>query len=177
MGIVPAAGHMVHMPGHIWLALGDFNNAVAVNERAVEVDRKYVAEEGLMGGYGMYVLHNMQFLVYGHAMQGSAAETRKAARQMSAAIQEHAAEMGEMADVMNSWLTLNELRGNLWDDILKSPQPKAPPSLAVLAFVARGGAGGQGTDGGSAQGASRVREGCGKRSTATCSGTRIISAT
>jgi len=147
MGIVPAAGHMVHMPGHIWLALGDFNNAVAVNERAVEVDRKYVAEEGLMGGYGMYVLHNMQFLVYGHGMQGSGAETRKAARQMSAAIKEHAADMGEMAEVMNAWLTLNELRGNLWDDILQSPQPKAPPSLAVwhlsrgVALAAKGQAG------------------------------------
>jgi len=137
MGIVPAAGHMVHMPGHIWLALGDFNNAVAVNERAVEVDRKYIAQSGLMGGYGMYVLHNMQFLVYGHAMQGNAAETRKAAQQMSAAIQEHAAEMPEMAEVMNTWLTLNQLRGNLWDDILKTPQPKAPPSLAVW-HLARG---------------------------------------
>jgi len=137
MGIVPAAGHMVHMPGHIWLALGDFNNAVAVNERAVEVDRKYLAQSGLMGGYGMYVLHNMQFLVYGHGMQGNAAETRKAAQQMSVAIQEHAAEMPEMAGVMDTWLTLNQLRGNLWDEILKSPQPKAPPSLAVW-HLARG---------------------------------------
>ncbi|HLG95070.1 MAG TPA: hypothetical protein VKX49_02030 [Bryobacteraceae bacterium] len=134
MGIVPAAGHMVHMPGHIWLALGDFNNAIAVNERAVEVDRKYIAQEGVMGGYGMYVLHNMQFLVYGHAMQGHAAEARKAAQEMSAAIKAHSSEMGEMAEVMSTWLTLNELRANLWDDILQSAQPKAPPSLALWRF-------------------------------------------
>ena len=131
MGIVPAAGHMVHMPGHIWLALGDFNNAIAVNERAVEVDRKYIAQEGLMGGYGMYVLHNMQFLVYGHAMQGQAGETRKAAQAMAAAIKAHSGEMGEMAEVMDTWLTLNELRANLWDDILRSPQPKASPTLTI----------------------------------------------
>ena len=137
MGIVPGAGHMVHMPGHIWLALGDFNNAIAVNERAVDVDRKYVAQVGMMGGYGMYVLHNMQFVLYGHAMQGNAAETKKAAQQMRSAIQDHAADMGEMADVMTTWVMLNELRANLWDDILNSPAPKAPPSLAVW-HLARG---------------------------------------
>ncbi|HMD47612.1 MAG TPA: hypothetical protein VKG79_00885 [Bryobacteraceae bacterium] len=137
MAIVPSAGHMVHMPGHIWLATGDFNAAIVTNERAVEVDRKYVAEEGLMGGYGMYVLHNMQFLVYGHAMQGNAAETRKAAREMSASIQQHAADMGEMADVMTTWLTLNQLRANLWDDTLQLAKPNAPPSLAVW-HLARG---------------------------------------
>ena len=144
MGIVPAAGHMVHMPGHIWLAIGDFDNAVAVNERAVEVDRRYVAQEGLMGGYGMYVLHNMQFLIYGHAMQGSASETRKAGQQMSAVIKQHAAEMPEMAEAINGWLTLNELRANLWDDVLLTGKPQAPPSLAVwhlargLAFASKG---------------------------------------
>jgi hypothetical protein len=144
MGIVPAAGHMVHMPGHIWVALGDFNNAVAVNERAVEVDRRYVAQVGLMGGYGMYVLHNFQFLVYGHAMQGSAAETRKAAGQMRAAIKEYATEMPEMAEVMNTWLFLNELRANLWDEVLQAARPNAPPTVAAwhlaraLALAGRG---------------------------------------
>jgi hypothetical protein len=38
---------------------------------------------------------------------------------------------------MSTWLTLNELRGNLWDDTLKAPEPKAPPSLAVW-HLARG---------------------------------------
>ncbi len=135
MGIVPAAGHMVHMPGHIWLALGDFNNAIAVNERAVQVDEKYIAQEGILGGYGMYYLHNMQFLVYGHGMQGHAAEARKAAQQMAAAIKDHSSEMPEMAEVMHTWLILNELRANLWDDVLETPQPQAPPSLAVWHLV------------------------------------------
>ena len=137
MGIVPAAGHMVHMPGHVWLAIGDFNNAIAVNERAVEVDRKYVAQEGLMGGYGMYVLHNMQFLVHGHGMQGHSAEAKKAAQQMSAAIKEHASEMPEMAEVMSTWLFLDELRANLWDEVLQAAKPTAPPLVAAW-HVARG---------------------------------------
>jgi hypothetical protein len=92
----------------------------------------------------MYVLHNMQFLVYGHAMQGSAAKTRIAAQQMSAAIKQHAHQMPEMAEVMNTWLFLNELRANLWDEVLQAPQPNVPPTVAAwhltraLAFAGKG---------------------------------------
>ncbi|HYL73161.1 MAG TPA: tetratricopeptide repeat protein [Bryobacteraceae bacterium] len=59
MGIVPAAGHIVHMPGHIWLLLGDFNNTVAVNERAVEVDRQYFEQTGMMSSYYSYYGKNI----------------------------------------------------------------------------------------------------------------------
>ena len=90
-----------------------------------------------MGGYGMYVLHNMQFLVHGQGMQGHAAEAKKAAQQMSAAIKEHASEMPEMAEVMSTWLFLDELRANLWDDVLQAAKPNAPPLVAAW-HVARG---------------------------------------
>src|SRR5581483_2279938 len=69
MGIVPAAGHMVHMPGHIWLVLGDYNNALAVNERAVEVDREYFDKTNVVtSSYYPYYLHNLQFVLYSRAM-------------------------------------------------------------------------------------------------------------
>src|SRR5947209_4283076 len=58
MGLAPAAGHMVHMPGHIWLVLGDFQTTVDVNQRAAEVDRQYFAKTGVMGSYYPYYLHN-----------------------------------------------------------------------------------------------------------------------
>jgi tetratricopeptide (TPR) repeat protein len=54
MGVVPAAGHMVHMPGHIWLVLGDWDTAIAVNDRAAAVDRQYFARTGVSGSYLMY---------------------------------------------------------------------------------------------------------------------------
>jgi len=77
-----AAGHIVHMPGHIWLVLGDYNNTVAVNERAVEVDRQYFSQTGMMGSYFAYYLHNQQFILYARAMQGRLADARKAAREI-----------------------------------------------------------------------------------------------
>src|SRR5262249_57347531 len=52
MGIVPAAGHMVHMPGHIWLVLGDWETAASVNERAAAVDRDYFTASNV--GFGTY---------------------------------------------------------------------------------------------------------------------------
>lgn len=144
MGIVPAAGHMVHMPGHIWLVLGDFNNTIAVNERAVAVDRQYFAQTGVMSAYGMYYLHNLQFIVYTRGMQGRAAETRKTAQEMSAALKEVAGAMPEMADVISTWLALAELRARLWEDVLRTEEPKTPPAAAVwrlaraLAFAGKG---------------------------------------
>src|SRR6266568_1964051 len=69
MGIVPSAGHLVHMPGHIWLILGDYEMAAAVNERAGAVDREYFAATGVMGAYNMYYAHNLHFIAYARSMQ------------------------------------------------------------------------------------------------------------
>ena len=63
MGITPGEGHMVHMPGHIWLVMGDWETAASVNERAAEVDRRYFAATGVTdGSYPMYYLHNLHFI-------------------------------------------------------------------------------------------------------------------
>jgi tetratricopeptide (TPR) repeat protein len=133
MGIVPAAGHLVHMPGHIWLILGDFNNAVAVNERAAEVDRHYFAQTGVMGSYYTYYLHNLQFILYARSMQGRIADTKKAAQQISNASQAMAQSMPEMAEIFGSLATMAQLRINQWDEVLRLPSPKSksPMSMAL----------------------------------------------
>ena len=144
MGIVPAAGHMVHMPGHIWLAMGDFNNAVAVNERAAEVDRQYFAQTGVMSSYGPYLLHNLSFLLYARGMQGRGADMKKAAAQMSGAVKMMSAAMPEMADIFGSFITMAQARLYLWSDVLAAEKPKLiPPAVALwhharaLAFLAK----------------------------------------
>ena len=84
MGIVPWAGHMVHMPGHIWLVLGDWETAAAVNERAVAVDREYFETTQVNGGsYEPYYLHNIHFIVYARSMQGRRGQTLEAAQQLA----------------------------------------------------------------------------------------------
>ena len=75
MGVVPWAGHMVHMPAHIWLVLGDYELAATVNQRAGQVDREYFAASNVTGVYNMYYVHNLHFVAYARSMQGHRAET------------------------------------------------------------------------------------------------------
>src|SRR5215469_2611980 len=141
MGIVPAAGHIVHMPGHIWLVLGEYDFAVDVNQRAVEVDREYFAKTGRTGAYYPYYLHNLQFIVYARAMQGRSEETRNALMQIRSA----AAGMPQMAGMIEGFAKLMEMRIGAWDTLAAAPQPDADPMAQTmwhysraLAFAAKG---------------------------------------
>jgi len=131
MALQPAAGHVVHMPGHIWLAIGDFDNAVAVNERAAEVDRRYFAQTGVQSTYYMYYLHNLQFILHARGMQGRIAATRAVERQITDAAAPMLKMMPEMAGLFNSIVTMAELRLARWDDLIAAPQPKADNPLAL----------------------------------------------
>jgi len=145
MGIVPAAGHMVHMPGHIWLVLGEYNVTVDVNERAAQVDREYFAKTGMMSSYYAYYLHNLQFILYARSMQGRVAETRKAGAQMLEAVKPMASMMAEMVDVVETTVAMSEIRNLQWDGLLKAPKPESKSAMAewmwhysrALAFCAK----------------------------------------
>jgi tetratricopeptide (TPR) repeat protein len=125
MGIVPGGGHMVHMPGHIWLVLGDYNTAADVNERAAEVDRKYFAQTGMMSSYYMYYLHNLDFIRYARAMQGRVAQGRRAEQAMIAAAEPMLKTMPEMAGMVYVPVVSSQLRLNRWDEVLAAPKPVA----------------------------------------------------
>jgi tetratricopeptide (TPR) repeat protein len=120
MGIVPSAGHMVHMPGHIWLALGEYDTAVAVNERAAQVDRDYFAKAGVTNSYYMNYPHSLLFILYARAMQGRLAETRKALDAMSSSV---APMMPDMAGLWGIYITFIEMRVRMWDELLAAPKP------------------------------------------------------
>jgi len=131
MGIVPSEGHMVHMPGHIWLVTGDFETAVSVNEHAVQADQKYFADSGMMGSYYMYYLHNINFILYGRAMQGRLASTKAAEKQMAEAVAPMAKMSPEMAGVFDATIKMAQLRMNQWDDLLALPKPQTKDPLVT----------------------------------------------
>lgn len=131
MGIVPSEGHMVHMPGHIWLVLGDFETTASVNEKAVAADRKYLAQSGVNGSYYMYYLHNIQFILYARSMQGRLAATRAAEKQVTDATAPMAAMMPEMVAVFDATIKMAELRMNRWDDLIAAPRPKTENPLTL----------------------------------------------
>ncbi len=147
MGVAPSAGHMVHMPAHIWLVLGEYGLAAEVNERASAVDREYISATNVtMGSYTPYYLHNLHFVVYARSMQGYRAETVKAADAINDAAAPMADAMPEMADYSLAQALLARVRTLAWDEVLKMPQPadKLPITAAMwhygrtLAALAKG---------------------------------------
>ena len=147
MGIVPAAGHLVHMPGHIWLVLGDWETAASVNDRAAVVDRDYFAASNVNGGsYTPYYLHNLDFIRYARSMQGRKADALRAAETMASAGAPMVQAMPEMGDMILPAAMFTYARFGEWDHVLKTPQPDArmKGSVAVwrytraLALGARG---------------------------------------
>jgi tetratricopeptide (TPR) repeat protein len=126
MGIAPSAGHLVHMPGHIWLVLGDYETAAAVNERAAALDRKYMNDSGVTGSaYFGYYLHNLHFVAVARSMQGRMREAIAAADQISAAVTPLIHAMPEMADFFAATPLLMRVRAQSWANVLATPQPDA----------------------------------------------------
>jgi tetratricopeptide (TPR) repeat protein len=132
MGITPNEGHMVHMPGHIWLVLGEWELAASVNERAAEVDRQYFAATGVTeGSYPMYYWHNLDFILFARSMQGRRADTIKATHDMMEAMAPMAAAMPEMMDsfVPAAWSGM--ARVGDWDGLMAIPEPKPAQKLSI----------------------------------------------
>jgi tetratricopeptide (TPR) repeat protein len=69
--LMPGAGHIIHMPSHIYIRTGHFDKAVSSNERAIAADEEYIAACQVGGTYPLgYYPHNIHFLSFAAAMQG-----------------------------------------------------------------------------------------------------------
>ena len=63
-GMVPAAGHLQHMPAHIFQRVGRYDDAAQANREGLTADAAYMAKTSPLDYYGMYYAHNYQFLGY-----------------------------------------------------------------------------------------------------------------
>jgi tetratricopeptide (TPR) repeat protein len=122
--IMPGAGHIVHMPSHIFLRLGDFQSSAGVNETASEVDRKYIERSGAKGVYPlMYYSHNLHFVSFARMMQGKYEEALDYARRLRTNVDGAIDAMPMIAPYATfEWLIL--ARFAKWDELLALPQPK-----------------------------------------------------
>ena len=76
--MAPAAGHLVHMPAHVYIRTGDYEAAVKTNQQAAAVDRAYIKASGVQGIYPMmYYSHNLHFIAMCAAMNGNYPEAKK----------------------------------------------------------------------------------------------------
>src|SRR5690606_1732096 len=80
-GLMPGAGHIVHMPAHIYIRVGRWNDAIEANHHATHTDETYIADHNPGGAYPLaYYPHNYHFLGFAAAMAGRGAEAIEAAR-------------------------------------------------------------------------------------------------
>ena len=88
--LAPNAGHLVHMPSHIYIRTGDYAEAAKSNADAIVADRNYIQKTGASGVYTMmYYNHNIHFLAAANAMNGNYSEAIKNARELEANIRPH----------------------------------------------------------------------------------------
>jgi tetratricopeptide (TPR) repeat protein len=137
--LAPGAGHIVHMPAHVYIRTGDYEAAVKTNEQAAIVDRAYIKATGVQGIYPMmYYSHNLHFIAMCSAMNGNYAESRKNADLLAGNVGPHVKDMPPLEGFMTIPAAV-ELRFHHWNEILKMPQPDpAMKTATVFWHFARG---------------------------------------
>jgi tetratricopeptide (TPR) repeat protein len=124
--LAPAAGHIVHMPAHIYFRTGDYDASAAANEAAIKADKVYLRERNPKGVYPMiYVSHNIQFLWASYMMEGNSRGAFRASRELDQAVPLAMVRQMPMAEFMSPTRYFTEARFSNWDAILKEPAPPA----------------------------------------------------
>jgi tetratricopeptide (TPR) repeat protein len=121
--IAPKAGHLVHMPSHVYIRTGNYTKAAQANVDAIAVDREYMTQTGAQGLYTlMYYNHNIHFLASASAHKGRYADSIKAARELEASVAPNLKAM-PMLEAFRPYPIVSLVRFGRWDEILKEPKP------------------------------------------------------
>jgi tetratricopeptide (TPR) repeat protein len=124
-GLAPGAGHLVHMPSHIYIRTGDYDKALQANSAAIVADRQYMVRTGANTLYAMfYYNHNVHFLASSYAMKGRFADALKTATELEAGIQPHLKTM-PMLEMFAHYRMITLVRFGRWDAVLKTRKPAA----------------------------------------------------
>ena len=124
--LVPGAGHLVHMPAHIYWRVGRYEDAAQANVRAAAVDEAYIAACNAQGFYpAMYYPHNIHFLWAASSMMGQSAVSLDAARRVSANVGMDMIAMYPPLEFFHTIPLLALVQFSRWDEVLAEPQPRA----------------------------------------------------
>ncbi|MBD2524120.1 lipopolysaccharide assembly protein LapB [Nostoc sp. FACHB-133] len=137
--LAPAAGHLVHMPSHIYFRVGDYEGAMQANEQAIAQDDIYIKKYQVQGTYPMmYYNHNVHFLMVASSMAGKYEDALQAADKLVA----NATAINPYLPMLEGFLgskMLIQTRFSDWDAILKTPAPDVKlPTTTALWHFARG---------------------------------------
>jgi tetratricopeptide (TPR) repeat protein len=123
--LMPGAGHIIHMPAHIYLRVGRYADVISSNEKAVQADEDYITQCRAQGIYPLgYYPHNIHFIWLGSTMSGQRKLAVEAARKTATAV---AASTPEQQPLVQGFMVVPYfamIRFGMWDEILAEAPPK-----------------------------------------------------
>jgi hypothetical protein len=130
--LLPSSGHILHMPSHIYLLVGDYLQAAKSNEEAIAMDREYIREYGLRGIYPVhYLSHNMYFLSRAYTMLGCFEDAKQAAQELTVFYAPYFKQMPELEYYASSPLTVL-VTFHRWKEILEMPRPNPDLQMTTV---------------------------------------------
>ncbi|HEX4997739.1 MAG TPA: hypothetical protein VFY29_05915 [Terriglobia bacterium] len=135
--LAPAAGHLVHMPAHVYIRTGDYRGAMEANQNAARADETYFARTKADGVYSMmYYTHNFMFLSAAASMIGRSGDALESAAKAVSLVAPMAGH-DPMAEYVLPWSLYAMTRNARWDDILATPPPSdsTPFTLAMWRYA------------------------------------------
>jgi len=138
--LMPGAGHLVHMPAHIYVRVGEYHESAERNAEAAQVDEQYLAQQHPAGGYADgYYSHNVHFLWSSLMMEGRSAESLKVAQRVAGTITEEEVKKDRVKEQYLPTKFYTLIRFGRWEDVLKEPPP--PKGLHLMEGIWRLGRG------------------------------------
>src|SRR5688572_10733509 len=124
--LLPAAGHMVHMPGHIYQRVGRYADAIRSNQLAIAADEDYIAQCRAQGLYPTgYYPHNIHFLWFAATFDGQSRLAIDAARSLASKIDDETLKSAPLTAGFRMPVYYALTRFGHWDEMLKQPEPPA----------------------------------------------------
>ena len=122
--LMPGAGHLVHMPAHIFMRVGRYRDASERNVHAATVDREYLLHHPLEGNYATgYYAHNLHFLNASLAMEGRSVEAAQVARDLLGKISVDEIAKEPSLEWYAPTLLLTMARFGQWGELIRQPPP------------------------------------------------------
>lgn len=139
--LMPGAGHIVHMPGHIYIRVGRWHDAIEANRHAVHADETYL--EGPVAQRGIYAEgyypHNYHFMSFAASMAGDGTTAIYAARRVAEKISPEVARTEPWLEAITPVVYYALVTFGRWDEILASPLPPADLRFTTtMAYYAKG---------------------------------------
>ena len=138
--LMPGAGHIVHMPAHIYIRVGRWADAITANEHAVHTDETYIADQRPTGAYPVgYYPHNNHFLSFAATMIGRSEQAIRTARAVVQSLPVDVVRQVPAVEPLLAYGHVTLVTFGRWDDVLNEPQPPSDLGFATgLVQYARG---------------------------------------